>query len=104
MYKNKNKTVTHTKHLGSNHSVSAAPCMDEHVGKGHIANHLAEKYDELYNSIPSTSVNIVNILTHAYQPKTVLLAIMTSIPEDNRGYIRDIKNYRGIITYSSIIL
>ncbi len=32
------------------------------------------------------------IWTHRYQPKTVLLAIIASIPKDNRGNICDSKN------------
>ncbi len=42
------------------------------------------------------------ILTHGYQPKTVLLAFITSIPKHNEGNICDSKNYRGIKTCSCI--
>ncbi len=42
------------------------------------------------------------ILTHGYQPQTVLLATVASIPKDNRGNICDGKNYRSITICSSI--
>ncbi len=45
---------------------------------------------------------ITPILTHGYQPQTVLLATIASIPKDNRGNICDGKSYRGIIICSSI--
>ncbi len=140
--------------------------MDGNVDRGHIADHLASKYDELYNYVPSDEENmdrtkdyiseycekceehdrVVNqhdvdkaldhlnanksdydvgsmsnhlimcrekfqthlgllitaILTHGYQPKTVLTAIIASLPKDNRGNICDSKNYRGITICSSI--
>ncbi len=45
---------------------------------------------------------ITTILTHGYQPKTVLTATIASLPKDNRGNICDSKNYRGI-TICSVI-
>ncbi len=45
---------------------------------------------------------ITAILTHRYQPKTVLTATIASLPKDNRGNIYDSKDYRGITICSSI--
>ncbi len=44
-----------------NARVSTAPCMDGHVNNSHIAGHLARKYDELYNSVPSNEVDMGRI-------------------------------------------
>ncbi len=146
--------------------VRVAPCVDGHVEYKDIANDLAERYDDLYNSVPSDDqlmrkvIDYINShsgqckeddrvvshsdvvdaikhlkanksdsyvglmsnhiiissensqsllgmmisydLTHAYQPKTVLLATIASIPKDNRGNICDRANYKGITICSSI--
>ncbi len=42
------------------------------------------------------------VLTHGYQPKTVLLAPITSIPKDSRRNICSGNNYRVITICSSI--
>ncbi len=44
-----------------NPKVSAAPIMDGHADRGHIADHLTNKYDELYNSFPSDEENMDRI-------------------------------------------
>ncbi len=42
------------------------------------------------------------VLTHGYQPKTVLLATIASIPKDSRENICTGSNYSGITICSSI--
>ncbi len=44
----------------------------------------------------------IAVLTHGYQPKTVLLATFASIPNDSRGNICSSSNYKGITICSSI--
>jgi len=45
---------------------------------------------------------ITAIITHGYQPQSMLLATITSIPKDNRGNLCDSSNYRGIALCSSV--
>ena len=55
---------------------------------------------ELYKS--HLALLLTSMITHGYQPQTLLLATVTSIPKDNRGNLCDSNNYRGIALCSSI--
>ena len=44
-----------------NPKLSVAPSIDEHVDSGDIAEHLAKKFDHLYNSVPSDEQNMDRI-------------------------------------------
>lgn len=144
----------------------SAPSINGHVKTNDIAAHFADKYEQLYNSVPSDGNSlekiksyiqeniahcdesdrlvsqadvakviqqlkmnksdgdrglmsnhlqmssekfrnllaklITAILTHGYQPKSVLLGTIASIPKDSKGNICTDKNYRGITLCSSI--
>jgi hypothetical protein len=66
---------------------------------GLMSNHLLMSSDNFQKQL---SLLITAILTHGYQPQTVLLATIASIPKDNRGNLCDSKNYRGITICTSI--
>ena len=143
-----------------------APSIDGHSQSEAVAEHFANKYEALFNSVPSDN-NVMNdiceyinkncketsefdrvitdnditcalkmlkadksdgqsglisthlllcsklfksmlamlitaIITHGYQPQSMLLATIISIPKDNRGNLCDSSNYRGITLCSSI--
>ena len=45
---------------------------------------------------------ITSMVTHGYQPESLLLATIASIPKDNRGNLNSSTNYRGISLCNSI--
>ena len=45
---------------------------------------------------------ITAMITHGYQPQSMLLGTITSIPKDSRGNLCDSNNYRGITLCSSV--
>ncbi len=66
---------------------------------GLMSNHIIISSENFQSHLGMT---ITSVLTHGYQPKSVLLATIASIPKDNRGNICDGANYRGITICSSI--
>ncbi len=66
---------------------------------GMMSNHTIHSSDIFKKSLAKM---FTAVLTHGYQPKTVLLATIASIPKDSRGNICSGNNYRGITICSSI--
>ena len=66
---------------------------------GLMSNHLLVSCELFYEHMGKlfTAIN-----THGYQPKDILLSIITSIPKDGKGNVCSGTNYRGITLYSSI--
>ncbi len=66
---------------------------------GMMSNHIIHPSDMFKKSLAKM---FTAVLTHGYQPKTVLLATIISIPKDSRGNICSGSNFRGITICSSI--
>ncbi len=78
------------KHLKANKSDGDVGLMSNHIM-------ISSEYFQSHLGMMITSV-----LTHGYQPKIVLLAIIASITKDKRCNICDGANYRGITICTSL--
>ncbi len=66
---------------------------------GMMSNHIIHSSEMFKRSLAKM---FTAVLTHRYQPKTVLQATIASIPKYNIGNISSGSNYRGITICSSI--
>ncbi len=66
---------------------------------GLMSNHIIHSSEMFKKSLAKM---FTEVLTYGYQPKTVVLATIASIPKDSRGNIWSGSNHRGVTISSSI--
>ena len=102
--------INHAIHnLDYTHSSVSIDDVKEAVGRlksdkrdgdaGLMSNHLIYASECFYHSLARL---MTTILSHGYQPETILKATLCSIPKDKKGDMCTDNNYRGIVLTSAI--